>query len=101
MRGAGSSARLRMSRVSGFAARLLMLCLLLGAAGSAVGQEAPRLVPLPRSMTMLPGRLHVSAPTPGGAAPAAARAAALRFIALLRRTAGVAPRLRPAAASAA
>src|SRR5689334_15323384 len=88
-----------MSRVPGFAARFLLFCLLLGAAGRGAAQEAPRLVPLPRSMAVLPGRLIVSGATPV-VADGAARGAALRFIDLVRRTAGVAPRLRPGRAGA-
>src|SRR4051794_11772572 len=93
-------ARLRMSLMPGLAARILLLCLLLGAAGRGAAQEAPRLLPLPRSMVVLPGRLTVSAATPI-VADGPARSAALRFIDLVRRTSGIAPRLRPRAAGSA
>jgi len=80
-----------------FAAGLLLLGLLLAGAAPAraAGERTPHLVPLPRSMIVLPGRFTVSAATPI-LAPGPARNAALRFVELLRRTAGIAPRLRRA-----
>ncbi|MBV9882925.1 MAG: family 20 glycosylhydrolase [Sphingomonadaceae bacterium] len=89
-----------MSRVPGFAARFLLVCLLLGAAGIAAAQPAPRLVPLPRSMAVQPGHLTVTAATPV-VADGPARGAASRFVELLRRTTGIAPRLGAGAAAGA
>ena len=82
-----------------FDVSVLLLGLLLagGAPARAAGEGVPRLVPLPRAMVVLPGHFSVSAATPV-VAPGAAHGAALRFIELLRRTAGIAPRLRAAAA---
>jgi hexosaminidase len=98
---------IRFDRSGSSSLRLLLLCLLLAAAAaapaqpaSAAAQAAPRLLPMPRSMVLLPGRLTMSAETPVIAA-GSARGAALRFIDLIRRTAGIAPRLRPAGAAGA
>ncbi|MBV9552049.1 MAG: hypothetical protein JO032_04585, partial [Alphaproteobacteria bacterium] len=81
-----------------FAARFLLFCLLLVGPTTArlAAESAPRLVPLPRTMAVLPGRFTVSAATPI-VASGPARGAALRFVELVRRTAGIAPRLRSAA----
>jgi len=77
----------------------VLLSLLLGLGGAA-GAAAPRLLPVPRSVAVEPGRFTVSAATPIIAGDAAARGAAGRFADLLRRSTGIAPRLRPSGAGA-